>query len=139
MSEKHYPSDVSDREWAIFQPLLPQEYEPGPLTGRSRLHAYREVVNSIFYISRGDCAWRMMPYDLPHWSTCYHYFRKWRMDGTLERVHDSLRRQERERKGHKPEASAGILDSQSVKTSVKGGHAAMTEARRSKAANDICW
>jgi putative transposase len=63
----------------------------------------------------------MMPRDLPHWSTCYHYFRKWRMDGTLERIHDALRWSERKRKGRNPEASASILDSQSVKTSVKGG------------------
>jgi transposase len=75
----------------------------------------------IFYLTRAGCAWRMMPRDLPHWSTVHHYFRKWRKDGTLEQIHDVLRRQERQRKGRHPEASAGVLDSQSVKTSQKGG------------------
>ena len=67
------PSDVTDQEWVILQSLLPREYEPSPFTGRPRLHPYREILNGIFYISRGGCAWRMMPTDLSHWSTCYHY------------------------------------------------------------------
>ncbi len=121
MSTRRYPSDLTDKEWTILGPLLPGEYEPGPFTGRPRLHSYREITNAIFYIARAGCAWRMMASDLPHWSTVYHYFRKWRNDGTLERIHDTLRRQERQRKGHDPEPSAGVLDSQSVKTSVKGG------------------
>lgn len=126
MNRKRYPSDITDKEWATLEPLLPQVQEGG----RPRAYSYREILNGIFYITRGGCSWRMMPHDLPHWKTVYHYFRLWRKDGTLERLHHRLRERVRLKLGREAQPSAAILDSQSVKTSEKGGSGATTEPRR---------
>ncbi len=91
-------------------------------TGRPRLHCWREILNAIFYISKNGCLWRALPHDFPPWSTVYHYFRKWRIDGTWERLNSALREQLREKLGRNKAPSAAILDSQSVKT-VEGGEA----------------
>lgn len=119
----------------MLEPLLPQAQEGG----RPREYSYREILNGIFYITRGGCSWRMMPHDLPHWKTVYHYFRLWRKDGTLERLHHRLRERVRLKMGREAQPSAAILDSQSVKTGEKGGSEATTEPRRSRAASVTCW
>lgn len=134
MRESRYPSDLSDREWAILEPLMPQL---SPLLHRPREHSYREILNGIFYITRGGCSWRMMPGDLPHWKTVYHYFRLWRRSGFLEMIHTTLREKTRTKMGRAEQPSAGSLDSQSVKTSEKGGSGATTGVRRSKAERGI--
>lgn len=87
-------------------------------------------MNAIFYIVRSGCAWRMLPRDFPPYSTVYMYFRDWKLDGTWERIHDVLRDRIRRREGRKKSPSAAIVDSQSVKTTEKGGLAVMTQARR---------
>ena len=109
---KSYPSDLTDEEWQRIEPYAPAS-KPG---GRPRLHAIREILNAIFYIVRAGCVWRMMPHDLPPWKTVYHYFRLWRKDGTWETINAALREEVRVAEGRDPEPSAGILDSQSVKT-----------------------
>jgi putative transposase len=124
---KAYPTDLSDVEWQIIEPLLPK---PKTRRGRPRKHTYRETLNAIFYVLRSGCAWRMLPHDFPAWQTVYHYFRQWRQDGTWARVHEVLRRQTRVQAGRHEEPSAAILDSQSVKTTEKGGPVAMMRARR---------
>jgi putative transposase len=85
------------------------------------MHTTREVTDAIFYILRGGCAWRLLPNDFPPWKTVYHYFRVWRLDGTWERMHSALRRRVRVRLERNPQPGAGIVDSQSVKTTGVGG------------------
>jgi putative transposase len=121
-----YPSDLSDEAWHVLDPLVP-EVKNG---GRPAAHERREIVNAILYVLRTGCQWRALPHDLPSWKTVYTYFRTWRLDGTWERIHDALRRQVRRSVGKKPEASAAILDSQTVKTTEKGGLVATTLARK---------
>jgi putative transposase len=128
-----YATDLSDEEWQILEPLLPPE-KPG---GRPRKYALREVINSIQYVLRAGCAWRLMPHDLPHWQTAYQYFRAWRHDGTWLRIHDHLRDRVRTQMGRHPQPSAAVIDAQTVKSTEKGGRMAMTAPRNSMAVSAI--
>jgi len=125
MPREPYPSDLTDAQWAILEPLVPVA-KPG---GRPPSHARREVVDAMLYVRRGGIAWRAMPHEDPPWQTVYHYFRLWRLDGTWERIHDALRERVRVTAGRAAQPTAAILDSQSVRTTEKGGLAAMTGPR----------
>jgi len=117
MNRKSYPTDLSDIEWFLLEPLVP----PAKTGGRNRDVNIREVLNAIFYTLRSGCAWRLLPHDLPPWQTVYGYFRRWRIAGVWEAINDALRDTVREAEGRKAEPSAAIIDSQSVKTTaVKG-------------------
>ena len=116
-NRKPYPTDLTDEQWKIVSPLIPQP-KPG---GRPAVYSRREIASAIFYQMRGGAAWRMLPHDLPPWGITYHYFRIWRKDGTWERIHDQLRGDVREAAGREREPSAGCMDSQSVKTTDRGG------------------
>ena len=130
---KPYPTDLSDKEWDLIKHLVP-EAKPG---GRPEKYPKREILNGIFYIVRGGCAWRLMPHDLPPWQIVYQYFWRWQRDGTWQRMHDLLRGDVRVAAGKRRQPSAGILDSQSVKTTEKGGSAAVMSTNRSRAVSGI--
>ncbi len=126
MSRRAYPTDLSDSQWTLLKDVVPTP-KPG---GRPPKHPRREIVNAMFYVLRGGIAWRAMPHDLPPWQTVYDYFRQWRDDGTWERINTALRERVRVRRGRETQPSAGIIDSQSAKTTEKGGSVAMTAASR---------
>lgn len=132
-SKLRYPSDLTDAEWALVEPLIP----PAKRGGNKRTVDLREVVNGLMYILSTGCQWAALPKDLARRSTVHEYLCRWDWDGTLERIHHALYVQCRELAGREASPTAGIIDSQSVKSAEKGGPAlirlAMMRARRSRA------
>jgi transposase len=112
-----YPSDVTEEEWAVIAPLIP----PARRGGRKRSVDIREVFNGVLYILSTGCQWRAIPTDLPPRSTLFHYLAGWEADGTLRRIQAVLYGQCREQAGRGESPTAGIIDSQSVKSAEKGG------------------
>lgn len=109
-SPRPYPSDLTDEQWALIEPMVP--VKPG---GRPAKHPRRRIVEAILYLDRTGCSWRSLPHDFPPWDTVYWYFQRWNAEGTTDRIHDALRAAVRHGAGRDPLASAGIVDSQSVK------------------------
>ncbi|MDQ3989758.1 MAG: IS5 family transposase, partial [Actinomycetota bacterium] len=117
MERRPYPSDLSAAEYAHLEPFLPS---PHP-RGRPWRWPLREVLDGIFYVIRTGAQWRALPHEYPPWPTVYWWFRRWRLDGTWERLNAALRERVRVRAGRERQPSAGIIDSQSVKTTAVGG------------------
>jgi putative transposase len=117
MNQQHYPSDVTDEQWALLEPLIP----PARFGGRPRKVNIRQVVNAIFYRNREGCTWRALPRNFPAWKSVYNYCQWWQWDGTGERILKALREQVRTAAGREPTPRVAVIDSQSVKTTSVGG------------------
>src|SRR2546430_9965886 len=122
---RRYPSDTTDAEWQIMAGYIPAGGTVAGLGGGPVTYPRRDIVDAIRYVDHNSCVWRALPVDFPPWPTVYHYFRTWNRDGTLTGLHNGLREQVRHAEGRHAEASAAILDSQSVR-------AAETVARSSR-------
>lgn len=128
---KPYPTDLSDEQWALIAPLLPQ-----PGRGRKPIHARREMINALLYLVRTGCQWRMMPHDLPPWEAVYAFWRNLVNSRVLERINDTLRVQIRLEEDRDADPSVIIIDSQSVQTAEKRGPVAWTPTNGVKESSD---
>jgi transposase len=117
--QSRYPSDLTDEEWELVEPLLPPPGEGG----RPEKHPRRAVIDAILYVVRTGCAWRQLPADFPPWQTVYWYFARWEEQRVTLRMLDALRGQVRLADGRDAEPSAGIIDSQSVRGAETVGRA----------------
>jgi len=138
MDGTRYASDLTEGQWTLIEPLLPVT-KSGTRKGGRPPGDRRVIVNGILYLVRSGCQWRMLPREFGKWPTVHHYYRIWRGDGTLQRIHDALREKVRVEAGRKPTPTAAIIDSQSVKTVEKGGTADTTQARKSRAESGTSW
>ena len=116
--KRSYATDLSDAEWGCLELHVPGSSK----RGRPKTHSSREVLNAIFYVLKSGCPWRL-PCDFPPWETVYCWFRRWRIDGTWERLNAALCERVRASLGRNVHPSAGIVDSQSAKTTGVGGEA----------------
>ena len=116
MARPSYDSDLTDAQWERLAPLLPQARATQP-----RVHDRREILNAILYQNRAGCAWRLLPHDFAPWSTVYDYFRQWSRNGTWRRIHQVLCEAVRVQEGRNEQPSAAIVDTQSTKSTEKGG------------------
>ena len=110
---RRYPSDLTDAQWEMLEPLVPKP----SVQGRPPRLERRDIVNAILYVLRSGCPWRLLPLDFPAWQTVYYYFRRWQREGVWDRMVVALRMHMRTRQGRNPEPSAAVIDSQSIKTS----------------------
>jgi putative transposase len=133
MKRQPYPDDITDKEWVLIEPTL-RNIEP---SGRRPKYERREVMNAIFYLVRSGCSWRHLPHDFPPWNVVYTQFVRWRNRGVFEKMHDKVKETMRTFLGRNAKASAGIVDSQSVKTTEKGAPKGMMPGKKLRGAKDI--
>jgi transposase len=112
---RRYPSDTTDAEWALLEPLLPAPASVHGRGGRPEAHHRRDIVDAIRYVTHNGCVWRALPCDFPPWRTVYGFYWRWNASGATSTLHDQLRTQVRLVAGPHPIPSAAIIDSQSVR------------------------
>ena len=134
MERLAYPTDLTDAQWDIVEP-----YVRTSGLGRKPKHSKREFINSIFYQARTGCAWRLLPHDLPPWSTVYKRFEQWRDAGVWDRLLQGLSRAVRAAAGRDPEPTAGAIDTQSVATGGKRGAVSGTMRASTSLAGSVMW
>jgi putative transposase len=125
MNSTQYETDLTDEQWAVIEPFLPKPKRMGRPPAD-----LRAVVNGILYLVRTGCQWRLLPHDFPPWSTVHTWYRRWRQDGTWQRLHEALRQQARRRAGRDPSPRSSAADSQSVKTTPQGGPRGFDSGKR---------
>lgn len=130
-----YPTDLNESQLELLQTYLVTPLPDKAGRGRPTKQEFRREVNAILYVVKTGCQWRMLPKEFPPWQSVYGYFRRWRLDGTWDRVMHALREQARSQAGRKADPTVAIVDSRSVKTASKGGNAVSMRARRSKGVN----
>lgn len=137
MNRKPYPSDLTDKEWVQIEPILYEGiYRKAGSKGK---YPRREMLNAILYVLRTGCQWTDIPHDFPPWKTVYSQFLRWRDKNIFQKLNNKLSRRLRTLLGRNEDASVGIVDSQSVKTTEKKGSADLTEVKKLKVGNDIYW
>jgi transposase len=129
-----YPTDLTDAQWKRVEPYVPKP-KPG---GRPATYSRREIVNAILYQTRNGGAWRGLPHDLPPYRIAFHYFRVWQKVGTWDRIHDAMRDKVRKQAGKKPKPTAGVLDSQTVKTTEQGGPKGYDAGKKNRRPQAAC-
>lgn len=135
MNRKCYPDDLTDKEWEQIEPILKTNNKYRNAGSRGK-YSRREMLNAIFYLLRTGCRWRDLPHDFPPWKSVYSQFLRWRSRDLFAKMNQSLRKSLRILMKKCPEASVGITDSQSVKTTEKKGYADLTEVRKLKVGKD---
>ena len=135
LDRQPYPSDLTDAHWTLLCPLLP----PAPGGGRHRTIDLREVVNAILYVDKNGCAWRALPHDFPPEGTVRHYFHAWCRTGVWERILETLRNKYASKRARRTNRLRPSSTANRSKGVVPAASAVMTQARRSRGRNGICW
>lgn len=129
-SRRAYPTDLTDAQWDLIEPFVPAPKSGGQKGGRPATVDRREIVNAVLYRSRVGCSWELLPHDFPAAKTVFHYFTEWKEQGIWDLIHDALRAEVRQAAGKQASPSVAIIDSQSVKTTEKGGPSGASTAAR---------
>ena len=133
MSRRQYPGELTDKEWNLIQPIVEQTASP---RGRKSKYGKRTMLNAIFYLIRSGCSWRLLPQDFPPWQAVYSQFMRWKHAKIFEQLHDHVRSTLRVLLKRAEHPSAGIIDSQSIKTTEKGGSVGMMQGKKLKGEKD---